>query len=106
MKYTLLRLQYHYWQFTIHNTPYEFFWFIFFNVPLVNQDAFCFQEEGGPIEGVKNIISLVTQVPTSFGQELRSCLQCDLVKTYDHVYLLGAMFEGLLSLSDNQIWSF
>ncbi len=50
MKYTLLGLGYHYWQFTIHNTPYEFFWFILLNVPLVNQDAFCFQEEGGPIE--------------------------------------------------------
>ncbi len=52
------------------------------------------------------MISLITQVPNSFGQELRKCLQCALVKTFDHVYLLGAMFEGLLSLSDNQIWSF
>jgi hypothetical protein len=72
----------------IHNTPYEFFWFILLNVPLMNQDAFCFQEEGGPIEGV--MISLIIQVPNSFGQELRMRLQCALVKTYDHVYLLGA----------------
>jgi hypothetical protein len=83
-----------------------FFGFILLNVPLVNQDAFCFQEEGGPIGGVKNMISLITQVPNSFGQELRTCLQCALVKTYDHIYLLGTMFEGFLFLSGIQIWSF
>lgn len=29
--------------------------------------------------------SVVAQIPTSFGHELRACLRCRLVKTYDQV---------------------
>jgi transcription elongation factor SPT4 len=52
------------------------------NVTLVND---CGMVSGGQgaSEGVDKMVSHAAQVPTSFGRELRVCLRCALVKTYD-----------------------
>ena len=36
--------------------------------------------------------SAPAQIPTSFGHELRACLRCRLVKTYDQVSLFHSFF--------------
>nr|DAD45197.1 TPA_asm: hypothetical protein HUJ06_003427 [Nelumbo nucifera] len=36
----------------------------------------------------------VAQIPTSFGHELRACLRCRLVKTYDQVVVLSKFRES------------
>jgi hypothetical protein len=60
------------------------------NVTLVND---CGMVSGGQgaSEGVDKMVSHAAQVPTSFGRELRVCLRCALVKTYDQVYLLPSL---------------
>jgi hypothetical protein len=60
------------------------------NVTLVN-DYRMVSGGRGASEGVDKMVSHAAQVPTSFGRELRVCLRCALVKTYDQVYLLPSL---------------
>ena len=40
--------------------------------------------------------SAAAQIPTSFGHELRACLRCRLVKTYDQVFFFVSALLSLL----------
>jgi transcription elongation factor SPT4 len=42
--------------------------------------------------------SAAAQIPTSFGHELRACLRCRLVKTYDQVFFFVSALLSLLPL--------
>ena len=50
----------------------------------------------------------VAQIPTSFGHELRACLRCRLVKTYDQVGLTSMcshsyVFSSAFTVSVDQL---